>query len=204
MIEQLIEWDKSLFLFLNGLHSPFWDEVMYYISDKYIWIPLYLLIVGYLIFKYKVKSILYILMLVGVIVLADQLSVHLFKNVFERYRPCRLESDIHQFVHIVKNHCGGKYGFISSHAANTFGLATFVYFLFRKQLRYFSIFMLVWASVVSYSRIYLGVHYTADVFFGALFGMLIGFTLYLLAKWLEYRFFSSSKTEKEKIIESKL
>ena len=107
-----------------------------------------------------------ILAAVLAIVLSDQISVHAFKEVFLRYRPCHnlvLQSQVH-----LNGGCGGTYGFISSHAANTFALAMFLSLLFNGKIKYFTLFILVWASFVSYSRIYNGVHYPADIACGAI------------------------------------
>ena len=179
MLETLRQLDQDLFLYLNGIHNSFWDKVMYQVSGRFIWAPLYLFIIFLFIQKFKAKSFIPILGAILLIVLSDQLSVHLFKNVFERLRPCRAP-EIKNMVHLVRDHCGGLYGFISSHAANTFALAVFSSLLLRKRLFSFGIF--VWAAWVSYSRIYLGVHYPGDVIVGALFGVLLGVLLYLSIK----------------------
>lgn len=116
-----------------------------------------------------------------VVALTDQLSVHLFKNVFERLRPCH-NPDLNGLVHLVNSKCGGKFGFVSSHAANTFGVAMFIHYIFR--VRWFTLSILLWATIVSYSRIYLGVHYPGDVVFGALLGVLIGWGVWRVFKML--------------------
>ncbi|MGM0567285.1 MAG: phosphatase PAP2 family protein [Bacteroidota bacterium] len=187
MIETLEKLDQQLFLFLNGIHSPFWDTVMYWISDKYFWFPFYAVLIGIIIYKERKKSIPILIAIAVLITLADQLSVHLFKEVFERFRPCRPESPIHEMVHIVNNHCGGQYGFISSHATNSFAAATLLAGVLGKYFRGFAAFIMIWAAVVSYSRIYLGVHYPGDVLGGAIFGILLGlFILFLLKQVQKY------------------
>ena len=177
MLEFLNKIDTNLFLLLNGMHSDFWDAVMWQISGKLQWIPLYVFILGLLIYRFKLKAIWITLGVVTVIVLCDQASVHLFKNVFERLRPCH-EPDIAGLVHVVRDHCGGKYGFVSSHAANVFGLAVFTAFFIRN--RYYLAGMLIWALLVGYSRIYLGVHYPGDILCGAILGALIAKGVFLL------------------------
>ncbi|MEA3504437.1 MAG: phosphatase PAP2 family protein, partial [Bacteroidota bacterium] len=174
MLETIQNIDTNIFLALNGLHSPFFDTLMFWISHKLTWIPLYLFLVYLIIKNYKLKSYIFLIAIGLLILLSDQLSVHLFKEVFQRFRPCRPESPIHELVHIVNNHCGGKYGFISSHATNTFALAIFLSAILKKFYRYFPITIIIWATIVAYSRIYLGVHYFGDVLGGAIFGSLLG------------------------------
>lgn len=175
MIEKLELIDRSIFLFINGLHAPFFDKLMWFVSGKLSWIPLYLLLLFFLIKKEKKHWWLIILALALLITLADQTSVKLFKETFQRYRPCH-NLEIQHLVHKVNNKCGGTFGFVSSHATNVFALASFISLVFRKN--YVTIGMLIWAALVSYSRIYLGVHYPADVSAGALLGMLCGLLIY--------------------------
>ena len=184
-MDKLIQWDIDLFLFLNNIHNSFWDEVMWFISGKYEWIPLYVILLGVIIWKFRMKSILVILMIPILITAADQISVKLFKEVFERLRPCH-NPEIQHLVHTVNNKCGGKFGFVSSHAANSFALAGFLSLIFTN--KWFNLFILFWAAVVSYSRVYLGVHYPGDILVGALLGLIIGYLVYLLFQFIERRF----------------
>jgi undecaprenyl-diphosphatase len=184
MLEYLIELDKQLFLFLNSLHSPFWDTVMWHISGKYQWVPFYAFILYMIIRKYKMRTFYVIVFVTLLITMADQSSVKLFKFVFERPRPCH-DDALQGLVHIVNGKCGGPYGFVSSHASNVFALAMFTALIIRK--RWFIYLMFFFASIVSYSRIYLGVHYPGDIIGGAILGVICGLiTFYLMVLFERY------------------
>jgi undecaprenyl-diphosphatase len=182
MFESLDNIDRNLFLILNGFNSPFWDQVMWWVSGRLSWIPLYVLITAWLIYKFRWKAVIIILLAAILITMSDQGSVHLFKEIIQRPRPCH-DPEISGVVHLVKGHCGGQYGFVSSHAANTFALAAYTLMLIRKW--YFTVFIILWAALVSYSRIYLGVHYPGDVIGGVLLGLLLGFLIYGLYQFIE-------------------
>ena len=183
----MIEFDQWLFLLLNGIHHPLMDGIMQVISDKWIWIPLYLILLFVIVREFGIKSVYILLSVAVVAALSDQLSVHLFKNVFQRLRPCH-EPEIMSLVHIVDEHCGGQYGFVSSHASNVFGLAVFVGNLLKKTHRYWLSSLLIWAAIVSYSRIYLGVHYPLDIICGALLGSFLAFIIRLALDYFDKRF----------------
>ncbi len=183
MIDWLIQLDKELFLWLNGLHHAAVDPIMVFISAKYSWIPLYLLVFYVILRKHKWETVRILLVVALLIALSDQLSVHLFKLNFQRLRPCH-HPDLQNLVYLASGRCGGSFGFVSSHAANSFALATFVYKLFEKDWKYTSIAAFGWAAIVSYSRIYLGVHYPADLIGGMLLGIACGLFI-----WYSYRFY---------------
>lgn len=181
MLEQLKSIDTDLFLALNGAHSPFFDFVMFWASERWIWIPLYLFF-AWLLYKHFGKRAWILIILAGLAVTVSDLTVvHLFKNVFLRLRPCH-EPSIAGMVHLVNDHCGGKYGFISSHASNSFTLATFLSLLLGKKIRLFTLLIMLWAILLSYSRAYLGVHYPGDVIFGGIWGAGIGAAVFSLTK----------------------
>ena len=194
MIEYLNRLDTDLFLFLNGFHSPFWDRVMWFVSGKLEWLPLYIILAGWLIYKFRWKAVLVFIFTALLITASDQLSVKMFKEVFQRLRPCRNE-EIMDLVYIVNGYCAGKYSFVSSHAANSFALAAFTSLILKN--RAYSWFIYSWAAVVSYSRIYLGVHYPGDVLGGAVLGIVVG----LLVYWL-YKYVGSLEVVKRIFIES--
>jgi undecaprenyl-diphosphatase len=184
MIESL---DQQLLLYLNSLNTPFWDQVMFAVSGKLIWAPLYLAIMISLGLKFRRRFPVILFFIILGITLSDQISVHLFKNVFQRLRPCH-EPALEGLVHLVNGECGGLYGFVSSHATNSFYVALFSLLFIRK--RWFTILMLLWASVVGYSRIYLGVHYPGDVICGSMLGALVGWGIYKLYMYTDNKYLS--------------
>jgi undecaprenyl-diphosphatase len=192
MLESL---DHKLFLILNSLNSPFWDNVMYAISGKIIWIPLYTVILIYLAIKYKKKFLVILLFIILAVTLSDQSSVHLFKNLFHRLRPCH-EPALEGLVHLVKGECGGLYSFVSSHAANSFNIALLSLMLIKK--KWYTISIILWASIIGYSRIYLGVHYPGDVIFGSILGALIGWGIYKLYEVTDNKLLKNNKYFKSK------
>lgn len=175
--------DRQLFLTLNGINSPFFDVVMYWLSQKLVWAPLYaiLLLTIWHIFRKGIWIVLPLIVLL--VTLTDQVSVVFFKDVFLRLRPCH-DPSLEGMVHLVRNHCGGTYGFISSHACNTFGVAIFSGFLTKERYNFVLPLMLFWAAMVSYSRIYLGVHFPGDVIVGAIVGSLIGWLMVVFFFWI--------------------
>jgi undecaprenyl-diphosphatase len=173
MLEHL---DQQLFLFLNSLNSPFWDQLMHALSGRVIWIPLYLSILIYMGVKYKRKFLIIVLFIILAATLADQTSV-LVKNLVQRLRPCH-DPSLQGLVHLFNGECGGLYSFVSSHATNSFDVALLSLLFIRK--RWFSIGIITWAIVIGYTRIYLGVHYPGDVICGSILGALIGWGVYSL------------------------
>ena len=178
MIEQLIAWDKELFLQIHqGMASPLFDAVMLFMRDAKSWIPLYLLIVFLAVRKYKLNGLLFIVTAVLVVVATDRFSAGFMKPFFERLRPCHNPDFLAAgYIRNLLN-CGGEFGFISSHATNHFGLAV-VFTWFFKQLysyKYTNWVFYLWAGIISFAQVYVGKHYPADVIVGAFFGILIGF-----------------------------
>lgn len=181
MLEILNNIDTQVFLFLNGLHTSYFDEPMYWVSDKLFWLPFYGWL-AYLLIKQYGKQSWQLFLLVGVIItLCDQTASHLLKEWVGRLRPCH-EPAIAHLIHLSRKGCGGEYGFASSHAANAFGMATFIHLTLGNNKRWLAWLVFVWAVLVAYSRVYNGVHYPGDVLVGALIGVGYGYLVILLYK----------------------
>lgn len=173
--------DSRLFLFLNGLHADWLDVVMISITEMWPWIPLYILLL-YMVFKqYGKRGWWFLLAIVIVILCSDQLSAHVCKPLFHRLRPC-FNPDLEGLVHLPKGLPGGHYGFVSSHAANTFAAAAFLTAALQKRYKSIGWWLYAWAFISSYSRIYIGVHYPGDILGGAALGILIGLIIWNLMK----------------------
>lgn len=192
-----IEWiealDIQLLLLINGLSSPFLDDLMWTFSSKLFGVPFYLIFI-YILFKNKPfrSAITCTFLLVLVVVLSDLTAKYCFKEVFQRFRPSHNLILKDQLTFLNKPdgtfYIGGLYGFISSHACNMFALS-FLFYKYIKNIFPKSIWLLLfWASLISFSRIYLGVHYPSDVIVGGIVGIVIAQFLYYLSnefKWVE-------------------
>ena len=188
MLENILDYERDLFLFLNGSHTMFWDQFMWLFSSKLAWMPVALTFAFVLLYKNKErwKEILLIFVALALVVtLCDQFASGFCKPYFARFRPTK-HPDFMNDVCTVFDYRGGTYGFISSHASNAFGIATLTSLIFRN--RCFSIVIFIWAIVNSYSRIYLGVHFISDIVPGIIVGMLFGWVVYKLAAGLLLRF----------------
>ncbi|MBR5631549.1 MAG: phosphatase PAP2 family protein [Bacteroidales bacterium] len=176
-MEALSTIDSDLFLFLNGLHADWMDGVMVLITQMWVWLPLYLLLIYWTVKQYG-KRCWWIFLAVALVVLcSDQLSAHVCKPLFQRLRPC-YNADLQGLIHLPKGMAGGQYGFVSSHAANTFAIAAFLTAALRKNYKWMGIALYLWAFISSYSRIYIGYHYPGDILCGAVLGILVGLTLW--------------------------
>ena len=175
--------DRQLLQTINGWNSPFWDTVMYVLTGVWIWIPFFALVI-WLLWKHYGKQLTLVLAFCALcIVLTDQGSVWI-KNKVQRYRPSQ-NLEIKEDLHLHQNkdgsiYRGGMYGFVSSHAANGFGIAVLLMYFFKPVSKKWLWVFPLWAMVFCYTRMYLGLHYPADIFCGAVYGILCGcFTIWL-------------------------
>ena len=175
MIHYLETIDQKLFLCLNEIHNPFFDFIMFWVTKQETWYPFYLLIIIWMFWNYGKRAIVPLLLIILAITISDQVTSSLMKPFFERLRPCH-DPDIKHLVHTVSG-CGGMYGFASGHAANSFTLATLLFLFFRSRINYLWI-IFIWAALVAYSRIYVGVHYPGDILTGAIIGIFIAWFLF--------------------------
>ena len=189
MIESLIEYDKELFLFLNNLGNTTWDGFWLAYTNKVNWIPFYLLLLFVMFKKYNRRVFLIIVVMAILMVAFTDQVTNLFKDGFERLRPCREEGVMEQ-MRFIAVRCG-KYGFFSGHSSNSMAVAVFVGLLLKPYYKYLVFLLLFWAALMAYSRIYVGVHYPLDIICGMIFGALSGFMFYKLKGYAENRFTSS-------------
>ncbi len=170
--------DQALTLWLNGSQSLYWDSVMQMATRTSTWIPL-LLVLAYIIFREHDLPHFLFLIFAGlcVVLVCDQVASSIFKPLVERWRPAQDPYLMHQ-VDVVCGYRGGWYGFFSSHAANTAGVALFFSLVFRRRSVMAS--LLAWSLLSSWSRIYLGVHYVGDVLVGWIFGAAVAYGAYRL------------------------
>jgi undecaprenyl-diphosphatase len=182
MIETLEQIDRSIFLAVNGTHSNLFDSLMYYVSQIWIFIPLFIYWI-YLAFKrFGTKKFLILLVFLALLVTLTDQSANQVKHAVKRYRPSH-NIEIQAQVHIVNGYEGGQYGFFSGHAANTFGIATLLFFLLSDKAMWFRSLFFLWAGLTAYSRIYLGVHYPSDILVGMLVGITWGLIVYELIQF---------------------
>lgn len=165
----LNQMDESLLLWLNSLNTPSLDPVMWLLSDRWVWIPFYMVLTYIVMRRYTWRHGLLCLTLVALLItLSDQTCATVIRPLVMRLRPTTPDNPISHIVHTVNNYHGGRYGFPSCHAANTFALAVFLSLYLRRTGM--TILLVTWATVVSYSRIYLGVHYPGDILCGLCIG----------------------------------
>ncbi len=176
-IEQLLQWDQELFLYLNNLGTPTWDWFWIFITHKFAAIPMYAYLL-YLLYKnYNLKTLGITLVFIALLITATDQLANVFKDAFARPRPCK--EDFIAQGRFLMDYCG-KYGYFSAHAASSTALAIFLGNILKKWYKLAFPLLFIWAMLVSYSRIYVGKHYPGDVITGILIGSIIGFLFYKL------------------------
>ena len=195
MIEEILKLDSKLFLYLNNLGTPKFDTFWISLSMIEANILMYLFLICLLFYIQKLRlkflNVLYLIFVIAIMITITDQGANLFKDSFQRLRPC-FDETVRDSIRLVKDNCGGKYGFFSAHASNSFSLAIFFGLLFKDRTRYIILITLVYASFISYSRIYLGVHFPIDIIFGGLFGLLIGFSVYKFVYLKFLKFFNKA------------
>jgi undecaprenyl-diphosphatase len=182
MLDKLELFDRALFLAINACHAPILDNVMYYISQIWVFAPVFVYWLYMVFRRYGLKKLFILLgFLVFLIVLTDQ-TANQTKHAIKRYRPSH-NLEIQSQVHTINDYKGGTYGFFSGHATNTFGVAMLLFLIFSKESKLFRSAFFVWAAIISYSRIYLGVHYPSDIFVGLVVGLFWGYVVYRLIQY---------------------
>ncbi|MBO4804355.1 MAG: phosphatase PAP2 family protein [Muribaculaceae bacterium] len=184
MIDYLIDIDSDALLAVNGLHNAFQDAFWWMVSAKWSSLLLMLALFWILMRQNRRHALLVLAMLVLAVLTADQVSSGLIKHLVERLRPTH-DPSLDNMVHVVNGYRGGMYGFVSSHAANFFAAATLLSFITRRRLVLFS--LTAWALLQCYSRIYLGVHYPGDILGGIIVGVLAGWLVWCLMRWIQRR-----------------
>ena len=184
MLEYLNDIDTDALLAVNGLHDMFQDAFWWMVSAKWSSALLLLALVWILLHQNRRHALLMLVMLAFTVLVADQVSSGLIKHLVERLRPTH-DPSLDNMVHVINGYRGGMYGFVSSHAANFFAVATLLSFVMRHRLVTCSLF--TWALLQCYSRVYLGVHYPGDIMGGIVVGVLVGWLLWCLMRWIQHR-----------------
>ena len=176
MLEHIENIDREITIIINNLSHNYLDYIMIFLSNKYVWIPLYIYLI-FLLWKYDKKNFtINIVICSGSVIVADFITSSIMKPYFERLRPCQ-DNSMLDLINIVSG-CGKKFSFASSHASTTFSLATIFFYITRGDIK----LLFLWSLLIGYSRIYLGVHYFLDVIIGFLVGFLTSMVIYRISK----------------------
>ncbi len=172
--QQVEKWDQWLFIQFNSkLTNPVFDVILPYFRDSVFWAPLYIFILVFIILNYGKKGWWWSVLFLCTVAIADMVGARIFKEGFERLRPCQ-DPDFFMNVRLLLKHCSGSFSFTSNHAANHFGIATFISVTFYSTFGRWIYLTYLWAFFVSYAQVYVGVHYPLDILGGAALGTLAG------------------------------
>ena len=174
MLDRIKQIDTELLIFLNNLGNKSWDPIWVSITDKFTFLPLFILIIFFLFKKNGTKGLLVILLFISILILFTDQFTNVVKDFTQRLRPCRLD-ELQGLLRDIDIRCG-KYGFFSAHAANSISVTIFIINCVDESVKKFlKPVLILWVMIFSYSRIYLGVHYPLDTIFGLSFGIFSGF-----------------------------
>ncbi|WP_417942405.1 phosphatase PAP2 family protein [Flavobacterium sp. RS13.1] len=185
MLEKIQEIDTRLFVYLNSLGSETFDPLWLIITKQVYWTPFFLFLFFLIYKKIGIKQTLYVLLFIAVLIAFTDQTTNLFKNTFQRLRPCN-NSDINTIIRVVQSR--SSYSFFSGHAANTMAVATFLFCVLKRHFKYLG-FLFLWPLIFAYSRIYLGLHYPGDILTGYFFGALFGFLMFKIYQNLKPKYF---------------
>ncbi|HEX6192393.1 MAG TPA: phosphatase PAP2 family protein [Chitinophagaceae bacterium] len=172
--QQIDHWDRQLFTRINqDWINPFFDMLMPFVRTSSHWMPLYLFLLIFALVNFKGRGAWWFVFFISTIALTDMTGTYVLKHNIQRLRPCN-DPDVMLQVRLLINRCAAGYGFISNHAANHFGMATFFFFTFREVIPKWAWIGFAWAALIAYAQVYIGVHYPLDILAGALLGILIG------------------------------
>jgi membrane-associated phospholipid phosphatase len=184
MPDFLLQFDRHLFYFINhDLANPFFDWIMPWLRNPKFWIPLYLFIIAFCIWKYKKTGVIIIVLMALSAGFADFTSASIIKPIVKRVRPCH--DQVVSQTDILRVGCGPAYSFPSTHATDHFAMAFFLILLFHKKWRWIWLWAILWAGTISFAQVYVGVHFPVDVICGAVYGVLVGCLFAMLFKKLQ-------------------
>ena len=177
LLHKLEQWDQWLFIQINNHQSnSFFDSVLPYLRIAYFWTPLYLFLLVFIPTNFKSRGWWWCVFFLCTVSLCDMTSSQLVKVAFERWRPCA-DPNFFQYVRLLVDRCSGTYSFTSSHAANHFGMATFIFLTLRPVIGKWTWLAFLWAAIIGYAQVYVGVHYPFDVLAGGLLGCGLGYAV---------------------------
>ena len=193
MIDQILQYDTELFFYLNGLGTPTWDPFWMAYTTKFNWIPFYAILLYLLFRQIGKKPFLITILVVALMVLFTDQITNLFKSGFHRLRPCHVADLLDRGMRVVREGCGGQHGFFSGHASNSMGVAVFTALMLRHRYKFMPYILIIWALLMAYSRVYVGVHYPLDILCGMIFGAISGYAFYRLNIYLMHTLVNFSK-----------